>query len=58
MINGVRRVDFHNLPPIDYGGLYGVLPGESDFSGAIKRALAKMNNNNNNKNSKKQKDYE
>ena len=28
-----------NYPYIDYASLYGVKPGEKDFSGAIKRAL-------------------
>lgn len=28
-----------NCPYIDYASLYGVNPGENNFSGAIKRAL-------------------
>ena len=28
-----------NMKNINYASLYGVLPGESDFSGAIKRSL-------------------
>ena len=32
-------LDINKMEKIDYGSLYGVRPGERDFSGAIQRSL-------------------